>query len=183
MTHQTNINIETLILVTAWKNPSIFQGCFKFRCNRSQKKQFLMFRCECNKANPLDIIERDFTAEDYHFTHLYRETQPIYIDKTQNNIAEPILYLLKYALDISLRTMVLHHKQKITYIDEVAMQTLAAKIKPILNQCTWVENDGEKNHLGFAVAVDFHPTEATGEAAASDLLNGTFLDMINHKMH
>ena len=76
--------------------------------------------------------------------------------------------MLKYAVHTTLREMITSRKLHFTAIDDIAMQAMITKIKPLLNkQLTWVEDD----HIGFSVAMDFCPKEEMGYLAAEALLN------------
>lgn len=163
----TNINIETLILVAIWKQPYIFQGCFKIATLSYKKEEFFFFRCECNQS---DIIESDFSPEHYHFTHLYSQSQQIGLDKLTES-KEYALYTLKYALFRTIKEMLTNQAQKqhIFSIDEVALESLMHKVKPMLNRdALWSESMKE---IGFAVAMDFYPQEEMGESAVRILLS------------
>ena len=103
----------------------------------------------------------------YEFTHLYNELGFIQlsgIDPTK----EYALDMMKYALHVTLREMISNRKVHFTSIDDIAMQAMINKIKPILNkELTLPEDD----HIGFAVAIDFSPQEEMGHLAVQALLN------------
>ena len=53
-------------------------------------------------------------------------------------------------------------------IDEVAMQSMMKSIEPMLSQgSAWSQTD---NDIGFAVSMDFYPSEEMGESAVYALL-------------
>ena len=63
--------------------------------------------------------------------------------------------------------MISSRKLDFTSIDDIAMQAMINKIKPILNrELTLPEGD----HIGFAVSMEFHPKEDMGRLAALALL-------------
>lgn len=160
------INIETLVLVAVWETPFIFQGCFKVTELKGEKNCFFFFRCQASHVQQSDILNYDFSPEQYVFTHLYNDTGLIQLsnlETTQGNA----LYLLKYALHITLGEMLSSRKMHFTSIDDIAMQALINKVKPILNrELTFPEED----HIGFAVAMDFRPQEETALLTALTLL-------------
>ncbi|KTC76775.1 hypothetical protein [Legionella brunensis] len=164
VTKFTNINIETLVLVAVWRRPFVFQGCFKITKIETQERHFLFFRCESNIAKQTAILNDDFTPDAYEFTHLYHASSRIQLDSL-DNACEQALYLLKYTLNLTLQHLLKNSKKSLTYMDEVAEEIVAQRIKPILNYGSW---SGLEN-IGFAVAVDFNPQEEIGEAAASAL--------------
>ncbi|MBL7525116.1 hypothetical protein [Legionella bononiensis] len=162
----TSITIETLILVAVWERPFIFQGSFNVLDKNKQTDQLLFYRCERDKAEKMDILEHEFSPFDYQFTHLYcvRETaQRDVLDQC----TEDALYLLKYALHVSLIQMLTNNKSYMTYIDEIALMSLTKRVHFILNNGT---HNKEDEVIGFAVAMDFNPSEATGQAAVVNLL-------------
>ena len=65
------LNIETLVLVAIWENPFIFQGSFAITNKGDYSKKSLVFRCECDLEDKIDIVEMDFSPINYKFTHLY----------------------------------------------------------------------------------------------------------------
>ncbi|HRD69412.1 MAG TPA: hypothetical protein PK657_04650 [Legionella sp.] len=162
----TGINIETLILVAVWETPFIFQGCFKITELHGGDPILFFFRCQANHAQQAEILYNDFSSEQYEFTHLYNEEGLIQLsnlDQTQ----EDALYLLKYALHISLGEMITSRKMHFTSIDDIAMQALINKVRPILNRELALP---EEDHIGFAVAMDFRPEEEIALLAALSLL-------------
>lgn len=163
----TNINIEILVLVAVWDHPFIFQGCFKITSKHDHKKQFIFFRCECNKYKQLELIEHDFSVNDYKFTYLYNQTQNIQWD-IQSESKEYAFYLLKYALNTTLIQMITRSKQNFISIDDVAMQAIVQQMDPFIKQeLSWSNDDQD---IGFAVAMDFYPTEEMGQSAVCKLL-------------
>lgn len=163
-TKYTAITIETLILVAAWKTPSVFQGCFKITKKKDDSTQYLLFRCESD-IEQNTMAKEDFSPNQYEFTHLYNDSNSRKIINLGAEV-QNALYLLKYALHLTLNAMRVKN-QAIKYIDEVAMTLITETIKPILQDCSWTE---KAEHVGFAVAVDFNPSEEIGEAAVLSLL-------------
>lgn len=162
----TSINIETLILVAVWNQPFVFQGSFKIFDKNKHTERVLFYRCESKRAEKMDILEHEFSPYDYQFTHLYQVTdthQHDFLDKRTDDA----LYLLKYALHSSLTKMITDKKQYLTYIDEMALISISKRISQVLNQGISMEEDEE---IGFAVAMDFNPSEETGQAAVVNLL-------------
>ncbi|MDR3502516.1 MAG: hypothetical protein P4L79_08025 [Legionella sp.] len=162
----TGINVETLVLVAVWETPFIFQGCFKITELQGKNTVLFFFRSQTSHLYRSDILTHDFSPEHYEFTHLYNEEGLIQL----NSLAptqEDALYLLKYALHITLGEMLSSRKTHFTSIDDSAMQALIDKVRPILNnELTLPEED----HIGFAVAMDFHPEEEVALSAALALL-------------
>ncbi|CDZ77785.1 hypothetical protein BN59_02075 [Legionella massiliensis] len=163
----TDLNIETLLLVAVWNRPCIFQGCFKITDLNSDHKVLFFFRCQSTYTTQEAIINREFSPDDYQFTHLYDDSGLVLLD-TLNQAQEQGLYLLKYALDTTLFTMLTRKNQHITSIDDVAMQLMIDRVSPIINREAPLP-EGEE-HLGFAVAMDFCPKEEMGRQAAAALL-------------
>ncbi|MFT4058030.1 MAG: hypothetical protein QM652_00615 [Legionella sp.] len=164
----TDLNIETLVLVAVWENPFIFQGCFKVTQLYQEHNALFFFRCQSTHAQQTDILHEDFSPYEYKFTHLYQESGPIHPNH-QIQAHEDALYLLKYALHVTLKEMMMNRKLHFTSIDDVAMQTMINRIKPILNKELMFPED---EHIGFAVAMDFCPKEEMGMNAALTLLQG-----------
>lgn len=161
----TGINVETLLLVAVWEAPFIFQGCFKIT-ELQEKNCSFFFRCKARHVQQSDIFNHDFSPELYEFTHLYNEAgliQLSHLDQAQ----EDALYLLKYALHITLGKMLTNRKTHFTSIDDIAMQALIDKVRPILNKELTLP---EEDHIGFAVAMDFRPEEDIALSAALTLL-------------
>ncbi|AUH73013.1 hypothetical protein [Legionella sainthelensi] len=164
----THIKIETLILVAIWEQPSIFQGCFKISTLKNEQEEYFFFRCELN--NSIDFLGHEFHPDNYCFTHFYCKEEKIDLDNGGESI-EYALYILKYALYITIKEMLTHRNQKhqFLYMDDVVLESLVQKIKPILNQSSlWSEAMKE---IGFAVAMDFCPQEAMAEIAVQTLLS------------
>lgn len=78
------------------------------------------------------------------------------------------LYMLKYALHVTLKQMITNRKLHFLSIDDSAMQAMINRIKPILNKELILP---EEDYIGFAVAQDFSPQEEMGHKAALTLLN------------
>lgn len=160
------LNVETLVLVAVWENPFIFQGCIKITKLHENNEVLYFFRCQSNHTEQNDILNNDFSPDDYEYTHLYNELgfiQLSFIDP----IKEYALDMMKYALHTTLREMISSRKIHFTSIDDIAMQAMINKIKPILNKELSLPDD---DHIGFAVAMDFSPKEEIGRLAVSALL-------------
>jgi len=159
--------VETTLLVAVWENPFIFQGCIKITELNKNNQVLYFFRCQSHHKEQQDIVNDDFSADNYQFTHLYHELgfiQLSSIDPTKKYA----LHMMKYALHTTLREMITSRKLHFTSIDDIAMQAMITRIKPILNkQVTLAEDD----HIGFAVTMDFCPKEEMGYLAALALLN------------
>ncbi|KTD07363.1 hypothetical protein [Legionella jamestowniensis] len=162
----TGLTIETLVLVAVWENPFVFQGCFKITNLLGNTPVLFFFRCNSLYEAQTDILDHDFSPEQYKFTHLYNERGLIQLN-TLNQVQENALYLLKYALHVTLKEMLSSRKLHFTAIDDMAMHAFINKIQPILNQDLRLP---EEEHIGFAVAMDFCPEEETGLLAALTLL-------------
>lgn len=162
----TGLNVETLVLVAVWTPPFVFQGCFKVTELQGDNTALFFFRCESEHMKQTDILNHDFSFDHYKLTHLYNESGLIQLN-TLNQAQEDALYLLKYALHITLGEMLSSRKTHFTSIDDIAMQALIDKVKPILNSGLTVP---EEEHIGFAVAMDFCPEEETALLAALALL-------------
>lgn len=158
--------METLVLVAVWDAPFIVQGCFKITELQGNDTVLFFFRCQAGHEQQSDILNHDFSPEQYEFTHLYNETgliQLSHLDTAQ----EDALYLLKYALHITLREMLSSRAMHFTSIDDIAMQALIDKVRPILNSELTLP---EEEHIGFAVAMDFRPEEEMALSVALTLL-------------
>lgn len=164
------INIETLLLVAIWEKPFIFQGCFKISTTGLEHKKFFFFRYECDELTQTNLVENEFFPANYRLTHFYNEIQPILLDEIPNQAVEDAFYILKYALFTTVKEMLLQQAPKHHLsIDEVVIDTLFEKIKPMMEQeSSWKNSMSE---IGFAVAMDFSPQEPMGEAAVNVLLN------------
>lgn len=164
----TDINIETLVLVTVWREPAVFQGCFKISDKHSTRKRYLFFRCESQIGDQLSMAEKDFSPDDYRWTSLFEETTKAEWD-VQDETKEYAYYVLKYALYTTLRTMMHNRKYDFMSMDEVAMQAMLEQVKPMLqhSDASWSQAYPD---LGFAVAMDFSPSEEMSEQAAVVLL-------------
>lgn len=166
MVQMINVNIETLVLAAVWTCPFIFQGYFNIAEKSSLNYQLLLFRCEYTKSTDVDVIDEEFSPYDYHFTSLYNEQNSMTLETlSQNNNA---LYVLKYALHMTLLQMIKNTKQHFVSMDEIAMQSIIKIIKPSFSQESL---SIQKEHdIGFAVSMDFHPVEAMGQSAVLALL-------------
>ena len=163
----THLNIETLILVAVWENPFIFQGCIKITDAVKNEEALYFFRCRSNHRKQNDILNNNFLSDDYEFTHLYNESGLIRLSSA-DSIMEYALDMMKYALHVTIREMIASRKIHFTSIDDIAMQAMINKIRPILNNESLLLPEDE--HIGFAVAMDFSPQEEMGNLAALALL-------------
>lgn len=162
----TPINIETLILVAVWEQPFMFQGSFKIIDKKSHAEHLIFFRCECEKATKNAILEDEFSPYDYQLTHLYRAVKQGQCEFLQY-LTDDALYLLKYALFVSLTQLIKNNKHHQTYMDEVALITISKRVEDLLKEGQDIQDDA---YLGFAVAMDFNPTEVLGQAAVTSLI-------------
>lgn len=161
----TGINIETLLLVAVWETPFIFQGCFKITELQGKNTVLFFFRCQVRHVQS-DILNHDFSPEPYEFSHLYNDEGLIQLSNLESE-QEDALYLLKYALHITLKEMRTNRKTHFTSIDDIAMQALIDKVRPILNKELTLPDE---DHIGFAVAMDFRPDKEITLSAALTLL-------------
>lgn len=162
------LNVETLVLVAVWENPFIFQGCIKITEPLKNREALYFFRCHSYHDKQSDILSNNFSSDDYEFTHLYNELGFIPLN-CPDPTKEYALDMLKYALHVTLGKMISSRKIHFTSIDDIAMQAMIDKIKPILNKKLTLPED---DHIGFAVAMDFSPQEEMGHLASHALLNG-----------
>lgn len=162
-----SLNIETLVLVAVWNSPFVFQGGFNIANAQDNSKKLLFFRCECHLENKMDLLDVDFSSHDYTFTHLQSDQSAICLENNNDEL-EQALYLLKYALKETLKKMIINPKQHLIQIDTVAMSSIFQQIKD------HIDCHGQKNidydDIGFAVSIDFTPTENVGRNAALTLL-------------
>lgn len=165
--NRVKLNVETLVLVAVWESPFIFQGCTKITELPKGKEGLYFFRCQSNHSEQKDILNNDFSSDDYEFTHLYNEFGFIQLRVT-DPVKEYALDMMKYALHVTLREMISNRKLHFTSIDDIAMQAMMNKIKPILNKELTLAKD---DPVGFAVTMDFAPQEELGHLAVQALLN------------
>ncbi|KTC67783.1 hypothetical protein Lbir_3031 [Legionella birminghamensis] len=170
MRNSSGISIETLVLVAVWKQPFIFQGCFRVSSQSNEKKVInFLFRCEYNDSLAKETIPDEFLPDSYQFTHLYTDESSINLNAEFSGF-EDTLYVLKYALHQTLWSMLSNSKHRHVSIDDMAMKALYKKIEPILyhtGQWEKLEED-----IGFAASIDFCPQEQTGKRAIEVLFNG-----------
>lgn len=153
--------------MAVWENPFIFQGCIKITEPHKNEEVLYFFRCQSNHREQNAILNNDFSSDDYEFTDLYNELGFIELNVTDST-KEYALNMMKYALHVTLREMISSRKLHFTSVDDIAMQAMIKKIKPILNkELILLEDD----HIGFAVAMDFSPQEEIGCLAVEVLLN------------
>jgi len=162
----TVLNIETLVLVAVWERPFVFQGCINITEKNSDRNVIFFFRCQSNHLEQHDVVNNDFSLDDYEFTHLYNESGFIQLN-TLDPVKDYALDMMKYALHVTLTEMITSRKLHFTSIDDIAMQAMIDKIKPILNKELTIPDD---DYIGFAVAMDFCPKEEMGRLAALALL-------------
>lgn len=162
-----HITLETTILVAVWDNPAIFQGCFSITSTNGSAPVFLLFRCEYQNWHQQDTVEDEFSADTYHFTHLYNEKGLLHLEtlKEEESYAS---YVLKYALYKTLLEMRVSRKQRFHSLDNVAMKAMIKQIEPLLQlDELWGNLDPE---IGFAATMDFYPHEQMGKMAVNILL-------------
>jgi hypothetical protein len=164
------LTIETLVLVAIWKNPFIFQGSFTITNNGDHSKRLLVFRCECNLEDKIMIMVMDFSPINYQFTHLFNVQSELELSNINYEL-ELALYLLKYALNETLKKIITHPKQHTIHMDDIALASITEQME------TYLFYRQEKNlgdsDIGFAVSIDFIPTEELGQKAALALLGLT----------
>jgi len=164
------LNIETLVLVAIWEKPFIFQGSFTITSKGNNSKKLLVFRCECDLEDKEVIMEVDFSPINYKFTHLYNIQSEIALSNIDYEL-ELALYLLKYALNETLKKIITHPKQHAVHMDDIALASISRQME------TYLFYRQEKNlgnsDIGFAVAIDFTPTEEQGRKAALALIGLT----------
>ena len=161
------INIETLVLVAIWEKPFIFQGSFTITNKSDYSKKVLIFRCECDLEDKMDIINTDFSPTNYRFTHLYNMQSEISLTHISYEL-ELALYLLKYALNETLKKIITHPKQHVIHMDDTALASISRQMENYLFY-RQEKNLGD-NDIGFAVALDFTPEEELGRTGAFTLL-------------
>lgn len=165
------INVETWLLVAVWKNPFIFQGCFKITVLNENDQVLFFFRCQAVHHQPMDILHHQFSPDQYEFTHLYNEWGIVLLEHL-SAAEEDAVYLLKYALHKTLEKMLSSSALRFTSVDDIAMQTLINQVKPILNKEISLSKElCEEGDIGFAVAMDCCPQEETGLLAIVVLLD------------
>ncbi len=164
------LNIETLVLVAILEKPFIFQGSFTITNKGDYSKRLLVFRCECDLEDKKVIMEMDFSPINYQFTHLYNVQSEIALSDIDYEL-ELALYLLKYALNETLKKIITHPKQHAIHIDDIALASISRQME------TYLFYRQEKNlgdsDIGFSVMIDFTPTEEIGRKSALALLGLT----------
>lgn len=160
------INVETLVLVAIWETPFIFQGCFKITELNKEREILFFFRCKSSSISQTEILNHDFLPEQYEFTHLYNNSGLIKLNHL-NSAQEDAIYLLKYALHVTIVEMLANRKLHFTSIDDIAMQALIDKVTPLLSHKLTMP---EEEHIGFAVAMDYCPKDDESILAALTLL-------------
>jgi hypothetical protein len=168
--------IETLILVAIWEKPFIFQGYFFITSKQTSLRQYLWFRCEYHKAGCVDEIDDAFSFDDYVFTEVYNEDTTIQWCDGDWQYEQP-LHALKYALHTTLQLMLRRHQKKTLIMDEVAINNIVTQFK---NHQFNSNAYAKMVDIGFAVSMDFNPTEAVGQQVALMLLGETSL---NNRIH
>ena len=116
------------------------------------------------------IIERDFSPVNYQFTHLYNVQSKIALSNKSYEL-ELALYLLKYALNETLKQIITHPKQHAIHMDDIALASISRQMETFLFY-RQEKNFGDSD-IGFAVSIDFTPTEELGRKAALALLGLT----------
>ncbi|HHL3492280.1 TPA: hypothetical protein ACQ53F_001102 [Legionella pneumophila] len=168
----SSINVETLVLVAVWKFPFVFQGSFKIFDRDNNKEYLILYRCEYTKAYQTDILEDEFFPLDYQFTYLYAGSVKL-DDNILNQLSENAMYLLRYALHLTLSKMLTNKRQNNIYIDEIALNSLTECIKQKFDEGKNFEIEAD---IGFAVAMDFNPQEQTALEAVRNLLSCLAVD-------
>lgn len=156
-----NLNLETMLIVTVWQSPFIFQGYFKIKNNSNNDEHLLFFRCECFEKEQLELLTNDFSPANYQFTDLYQGEKRVNLEQIDAQ------YLLKYALDSTVKKMLLSSYQHKLVIDEIAMQAIINQVEPILMAG---QSSVSQADIGFAVAMDFTPQDELANNAAQALL-------------
>ncbi|HAZ7572866.1 hypothetical protein OQJ02_14445 [Legionella sp. PATHC032] len=162
-----SINIETLVLVAVWRFPFVFQGSFKILDRDNYNEYLIFYRCEYTKAHQTDILEDEFSPFDYQFTYLYAGSVK-HDDNILNQLSENAIYLLQYALHLTLNKILTNKRQNDIYIDEIALHSLTESIKQKFAERKNFEIEAD---IGFAAAMDFNPQEQTALEAVRNLLS------------
>lgn len=76
------------------------------------KEILYFFRCQSNHREQNDILNNDFSSDDYEFTQLDNESGCIQVSVT-NSTKEYALDMKKYALHVTLREVIASRKKKI----------------------------------------------------------------------
>lgn len=156
--------IETTVLVAIWNMPVIFQGYFKITFANEPEEFFIFYRCQCKEYEQQQFRAQEFIPSKVQFTHLYNS---LGIRHSLNQIEEDALYLLQYALFMTVHQMLSNSIHHLTYIDEIALSSIIERTTSILNR-----PDLTKTHedLGFAVAMNFEPIDELSSKALLALL-------------
>ena len=109
-------DIETTLLVAVWAKPNIFQGYFKITPHDTSDDQFIYFRLICGQNQRENFLKEEFYPEQFVFSHLYNQ-----VGQLKAQTTEDCLYLLKYAVYITVTAMLKNKNQYFTYIDEIAL--------------------------------------------------------------
>jgi hypothetical protein len=159
-----NASIETTLLVAVWENPTIFQGYFKIIPPNSVQEFFIFYRCLLEDYPQEQIREQEFFPEKVQFTHLYNH---LGIMHQTEQLDKDALYLLKYALFVTVGQMLSNSRHLLAYIDEIALNSLVKRTITLLQEPTTSKTHED---LGFAVSMDFQPMEETSSKALLALL-------------
>jgi len=161
----TSITIETLILVAIWKKTPIFQGRFTIAYHQNQYKKHFYYRCESNLNTQMEMLNEEFSPNHYKITDLYCQQKKLNLNDGDIKI-ESALYLLKHALYLTIKQMLVRSKTQYASIDKIAMASFSKQIEQLI-----IDKQEEiSNHeIGFAVSVVFSPTEVEGRSAMNSL--------------
>ena len=115
-------------------------------------------------AGDLDVPAGFSKTGDTLLTHLYNQLGVI-----KNQIIPPdALYLLKYALFITVTQMLKNQKLYLTYIDEIALTSLIERTTLVLNKPIHTKTHED---LGFSVSMSFQAKEKSSYEALNTLLH------------
>lgn len=160
------IKIETLVLVAIWQSPFVFQGVFSITAINADVQGFLFFRCLYPNSHSAMHIDNAFSSEAYHFSHLYNEQEQIALDTLDEGMLYT-LYILKYALHLTLLEMANSSRQCRSVLDEEAMDAIIQRFSPMIQQGESLMNKQEE--VGFAASMDFYPKERMARMAVNAL--------------
>lgn len=160
------LKIETLILVAVWDNPYLFQGLFSITdANCTVNKQYL-FSSQCN-TECCNNQRYDAKADELDFVKLYELDNDSLITPQRLVHSDSALYVLKYALNETIKLLAQKPDNQPVYLDTHAFKQLNFQLFQSA-QC------GDASHLpqdiGFAATIDFSPSDPDGIRATKMLL-------------
>jgi len=156
-------DIETTILVAVWSEPIIFQGYFKITLHEASSESFIFYRAVCEAYHQENFLDEEFFPDQFQFSHIYNQSGII-----KKQIIEPdAVYLLNYALFITVTQMLKNKKQYLTYIDEVALNAIMERTSIIINKPVHTKLHDD---LGFSVNMNFQAREKNSEDALTALI-------------